>query len=106
MKRVRTGALTAPRPDATPQQLAPTQTAQTPSQHLEWRYTMDGNIFNTKGKHVGSVIGSAIFDLSGKKLYELKGIRIYRLSGELVGHLNRGQGSENRLNRATEKLFQ
>jgi hypothetical protein len=51
------------------------------------------------------VIGSAIFDLSGKKLYELKGINIYRLSGELVGHLNGGQGSENRLDRATEKLF-
>jgi hypothetical protein len=34
---------------------------------------MDGNIFNTKGKPVGSVLGSSIFDLSGKKLYELKG---------------------------------
>jgi hypothetical protein len=67
---------------------------------------MESNIFNTKGKRVGSVIGSAIFDLSGKKLYELKGTKIYRLSGELVGHLNRGQGSENRLDRATEKLFQ
>jgi len=67
---------------------------------------MDGNIFDTKGRRVGSVIGTAILDLSGKKLYELKGSNIYRLSGELVGHLNRGQGSENRLNRATEKLFQ
>jgi hypothetical protein len=66
---------------------------------------MDGNIFNTKGRHVASLIGTAIFDLAGKKLYELKGINIYRLSGELVGHLNRGQGSENRLDRATEKLF-
>jgi hypothetical protein len=66
---------------------------------------MDGNIFNTKGKHVGSVIGAAIFDLAGQKLYELKGTNIYRLSGELVGHLNRGQGSGNRLDRATEKLF-
>jgi hypothetical protein len=66
---------------------------------------MDGNIFNTTGRHVGSVSGAAIFDLAGKKLYELKGTNIYRLSGELVGHLNRGQGSENRLYRATEKLF-
>ena len=67
---------------------------------------MESNIFNTKGKRVGSVIGSAIFHLSGKKLYELKGTKIYRLSGELVGHLNRGQGSESRLDRATERLFQ
>ena len=67
---------------------------------------MDGNILNTKGRHVGSVIGTAIFDLAGKKLYDLKGTNIYRMSGELVGHLNRGQGSENRLDRATEKLFQ
>jgi hypothetical protein len=67
---------------------------------------MDGNIFNTKGRRVGSVRGAAIFDLTGKKLYELKGINIYRPSGELVGHLSRGQGSEHRLDRATEKLFQ
>jgi hypothetical protein len=67
---------------------------------------MDGNIFNTKGRPVGTVIGTAILDLTGKKLYELKGSKIYRLSGELVGHFNRGQGSENRLDRATEKLFQ
>jgi hypothetical protein len=66
---------------------------------------MDSNIFNTKGRHVGSVIGTAIFDPAGKKLYDLKGINIYRLSGELVGHLNRGQGSDNRLDLATDKLF-
>jgi hypothetical protein len=42
---------------------------------------MDGNIFNTTGRHVGSVSGAAIFDLAGKKLYELKGTNIYRLSG-------------------------
>jgi hypothetical protein len=52
------------------------------------------------------VIGTAIFDLAGKKLYDLRGTNIYRLSSELVGHLNRVQGSENRLDRATEKLFQ
>ncbi len=34
---------------------------------------MSGNIFNSKGIHVGVVNGPAIFDLSGKKLYDLKG---------------------------------
>lgn len=49
---------------------------------------MNGDIFDSKGFHVGAVIGPAIFDLKGKKLYDLKGTNIYRLSGELVGHLN------------------
>jgi hypothetical protein len=34
---------------------------------------VSGNIFNSRGIHVGLVIGSEIFDLAGKKLYDLKG---------------------------------
>jgi hypothetical protein len=66
---------------------------------------MNGNIVNSRGIHVGVVVGSEIFDLSGKKLYELKGTKIYRLSGELVGHLNDGSGSEKRLDKMTDQLF-
>ena len=66
---------------------------------------MKGDIFNSKGIHVGVVIDSAIFDLTGKRLYDLKGTRIYRLSGELVGHLNNASGSERRLDKTTDRLF-
>ena len=66
---------------------------------------MNGNIFNSKGIHVGVVTGAAIFDLKGAKLYDLKGVNIYRISGELVGHLNDAQGAEKRLDRSTDKLF-
>ena len=66
---------------------------------------MNGNIFNSKGKHVGVVNGGTISDVTGKKLYDLRGINIYRLSGELVGHLSLAQGTEKRLDRATDKLF-
>ena len=38
---------------------------------------MNGDIFDSKGFHVGVVIGPAIFDLKGKKLYDLKGTNIY-----------------------------
>lgn len=55
------------------------------------------HMINSKGIHVGNLIGSAIFDLGGQKLYELKGINIYRLSGKLVGHLNDPSGAEKRL---------
>jgi hypothetical protein len=47
---------------------------------------MDGKIFNSRGDHVGSVLGPYIFDRSGQKLYDLKGVNLYKLSGELVGH--------------------
>ena len=66
---------------------------------------MDGNIFNSKGVHVGVVSGDAIFGLKGQKLYDLKGSN-YKLNGDLVGHLlldARGKGK--RLDRATDKLF-
>ena len=48
---------------------------------------MDGKIFNSRGDHVGTVLGPRIFDLSGQKLYDLKGVNVYKLSRELVGHL-------------------
>jgi sporulation protein YlmC with PRC-barrel domain len=63
------------------------------------------NIFNSKGIHVGTVTGAAIFDLKGENLYDLKGVNIYRMSGELVGHLNDAHGSEKRLDRSTDRLF-
>ena len=67
---------------------------------------MDGNIFNSKGVHVGVVSGDAIFGLRGQKLYDLKGSNIYKLNGDLVGHLlldARGRGK--RLAKATDELF-
>jgi hypothetical protein len=64
------------------------------------------DIYNSKGIHVGLVIGPAIFDLTGKLLYELKGTKIYRASGELVGHLHDARGSETlRLHKAADRLF-
>lgn len=66
---------------------------------------MSGNIFNSNGIQVGVVKGAAIFDLTGQKLYNLKGINIYRFSGELVGHLNGLQGSDQRLDRSSDRLF-
>ena len=67
---------------------------------------MDGNILNSRGAHVGMVVGSSIFDLRGRKLYDLKGTNVYKLSGELVGHLpGDARGSERRLDKATDKLF-
>jgi hypothetical protein len=63
------------------------------------------NIINSKGMHVGVVIGAAIFDLSGRKLYDLKGINIYRLSGELVGHLPDARATDKRLGRSADRLF-
>jgi hypothetical protein len=66
---------------------------------------MDGNIFNSKGVHVGVVAGDAVFGLKGQKLYDLKGSNIYKLNGDLVGHLPDGLGKEKRLDKATDKLF-
>ena len=66
---------------------------------------MDGNIFNSNGVYVGVVRGNAIFGLKGQKLYDLKGSNIYKLNGALVGHLSDARGKEERLNKATDKLF-
>jgi hypothetical protein len=67
---------------------------------------VDGNIFNSRGVHVGMVVGSSIFDLRGQKLYDLKGTNLYKLSGELVGHLpSDARGSERRLDKSADKLF-
>jgi hypothetical protein len=49
---------------------------------------VDGNIFNSKGFHVGVVRGNAIFGLRGQKLYDLKGSNIYKLNGDLEPVLN------------------
>jgi hypothetical protein len=73
--------------------------------HLDRRSVMDGSIFNSKGVHVGVVAGHAVFGLKGQKLYDLKGSNIYKLNGDLVGHLPDGRGKENRLGKATDKLF-
>ena len=66
---------------------------------------MDGNIFNSKGVHVGVVRGDAVFGLRGQKLYDLKGSNIYKLNGDLVGHLSDARGKEKRLDKTTDKLF-
>ena len=66
---------------------------------------MDGNIFNSKGIHVGVVRGDAIFGLRGQKLYDLKGSNIYKLNGDLVGHLSDARSAVKRLDKATDKLF-
>jgi hypothetical protein len=72
---------------------------------LNRRSVVSGNIFNSRGIHVGVVNGQEIFDLRGRKLYNLKGTNIYRLSGELVGHLSAAKGTDKRLDRATDRLF-
>jgi hypothetical protein len=45
---------------------------------------VDGNIFNSKGVHVGVVVGGEVFGLKGQKLklYDLKGSSIYKLNGD------------------------
>jgi hypothetical protein len=53
---------------------------------------VNGNIFNSKGVHVGVAMDDAVFGLKGQKLYDLKGSNIYKLNGDLeqipadVGH--------------------
>ena len=51
---------------------------------------MNGNIFNSKGVHVGVVTGDAVFGLKGQKLYDLKGSNIYKLNGDLGARPDRG----------------
>ena len=67
---------------------------------------MDGNIFNSKGVHVGVVVGGEVFGLKGQKLYDLKGSSIYKLNGDLVGHLlSDARDKLKRLDKTTDKLF-
>jgi len=66
---------------------------------------MDGNIFNSKGVHVGVVMDNVVFGLKGQKLYGLKGSSIYKLNGDLVGHLPDARGEKTCLDKATDKLF-
>jgi sporulation protein YlmC with PRC-barrel domain len=72
---------------------------------LDRSSVVNGNIFNSKGVHVGVVTGDAVFGLKGQKLYDLKGANIYKLNGDLVGHLSDARGAEKRLDKATDKLF-
>jgi hypothetical protein len=55
---------------------------------------MDGNIFNSKGVHVGVVMRNEVFGLKGQKLYDLKGSNIYKLNGDFVDHLSVAHGTE------------
>jgi hypothetical protein len=56
---------------------------------------VNGNIFNSKGVHVGVVSGHEVFSLKGQKLYDLRGVNIYKLNGDLVGHLSDASGADN-----------
>src|SRR5258708_33026156 len=58
---------------------------------------MNGNIFNSKGIHVGVVTGAAIFDLKGAKLYHLKGGNVYPISGELARDLTHARCARERV---------
>jgi hypothetical protein len=51
---------------------------------IERGSVVNGNIFNSKGVHVGVVMDDAVFGLKGQKLYDLKGSNIYKLNGDLV----------------------
>jgi hypothetical protein len=73
--------------------------------HLDRGSVVDGNIFNSKGVHVGVVTGDTVFGLKGQKLYDLKGSNIYKLNGDLVGHLSDARSKEKRLDKTTDKLF-
>jgi hypothetical protein len=64
-----------------------------------------GKIFNSLGTYVAVFRGGSVHDLTGRKLYELRGARLYRLSGELVGHLDRYEGNDIRLNKSADALF-
>jgi hypothetical protein len=46
---------------------------------------LNSNTINSKGVHVGVVIGNEVFGLKDQ-LYDLKGSNIYKLNGDLVGH--------------------
>jgi sporulation protein YlmC with PRC-barrel domain len=66
---------------------------------------MNGNVFNSKGVHVGVIRDNAVFGLKGQKLYDLKGSNVYKLNGDLVGHLPDARGKDNRLDKTTDRLF-
>jgi hypothetical protein len=51
---------------------------------------VNGNIFNSKGVHVGVVMDDAVFSLKGQKLYDLKGSNIYKLNGDLARPIREG----------------
>jgi hypothetical protein len=61
---------------------------------LDRTSVVNGNIINSKGVHVGVVVGDEVFGLKGQKLYDLKGSNIYKLNGDLVGHLSNARRGE------------
>jgi hypothetical protein len=83
----------------------PTGAALAAGEPLDRKSVVNGNILNSKGAHVGVVVGGEVFGLKGQKLYDLKGSNIYKLNGDLVGHLSDARGAEKRLDKATDKLF-
>jgi hypothetical protein len=73
---------------------------------LSWKdQAVDGKIFNSSGTYVAVMRDNAVLDLNGRKVHELKGTRIYKLSGELIGHLERRNGSDARLSKSMDTLF-
>jgi hypothetical protein len=74
-------------------------------EHLDRRSVVNGNIFNSKGVHVGVIVGDAVFGLKGQKPYDLRGSNIYKLNGDLVSHLSDPRNKEKRLDKTTDKLF-
>jgi hypothetical protein len=54
---------------------------------------VDGNILNSRGTHVGLVVGSSIFDLRGNKIYDLKGTNGRALMANDAGQDRRTAGS-------------
>jgi hypothetical protein len=73
---------------------------------LSWKeQAVDGKIFNSSGTYVAVMRDNAVLDLNGRKVYELKGTKIYKLSGELIGHLERRNGSDARLSKSMDTLF-
>jgi hypothetical protein len=65
---------------------------------------MNGNVFNSEGRHGAIVRDNSIFDLTGKEIYKVRGQKIYKLTGELAGHLN-AAGSNMRLYKSGDRLF-
>jgi hypothetical protein len=65
---------------------------------------VNGNVFDSEGRHVAVAHGGSIYDLTGKEIYKLRDQKIYRLTGELVGHVN-AVGSNMRLDRSNDRLF-
>ena len=65
-----------------------------------------GFLVPVRGNPLHAVVtGREVFSLKGQKLYDLRGVNIYKLNGDLVGHLSDANGTEKRLDKATDRLF-